>query len=106
MDVPVSLSGGTAADYLLDAYGTLIEVAAQAGGAAVPVSMTLTGRDPPFTQHVAAEQIDGAASFDVDVERTTSVLLFALFTMAATWALAGAVVLAAWFLISRRRGLV
>ncbi|MFC5185487.1 DUF4436 family protein [Actinomadura harenae] len=106
VDVPVSLSGGSVADYPFDAYGTLIEVAAQAGGAAVPVSMTLVGRDPLFTEDVAAEQIDGAASFDVGIERTTSVLLFALFMMAAMWALAGAVVLAAWFLVSRRRGLV
>ncbi|WP_034482832.1 DUF4436 family protein [Actinomadura oligospora] len=106
VDVPVSLSSGSVADYPFDAYGTLIEVAAQAGGAAVPVSMTLTGRDPLFTQDMAAEQIDGAASFDVGIERTTSVLLFALFMMAAMWALAGAVVLATWFLVSRRRGLV
>ena len=106
VDVLVSMSGGTVADYPFDAYGTVIEVAAQMDGAAVPVNMTLTGRDPLFTQLVTAEQSGGAASFDVSVERTTSVLMFAIFMMAAMWALAGAVVIATWFLISRRHGLV
>ncbi|MFI9561403.1 DUF4436 family protein [Nonomuraea endophytica] len=106
VDVPVALSGGSAADYPFDAYESEIEVAAQMDGAAVPVNMTLTGRDPLFTQQVAAEAAGGVAYFGVTVERTTSVLLFALFMMAAMWALAGAVVVATWFLISRRRGLV
>ncbi|MFD1932233.1 DUF4436 family protein [Nonomuraea mangrovi] len=106
VDVPVTLGGRTVADYPFDAYGTEIEVVAQMDGAAVPVNMTLTGSDPLFTQLVTAEQSGGMAYFDVTVERTTSVLLFAIFLMAAMWALASAVVTATWFLISRRRGLV
>ncbi|WP_219825881.1 DUF4436 family protein [Nonomuraea typhae] len=106
VDVPVSLEGGSAADYPFDAYWTAIEVSAQMDGAAVPVNMTLTGRDPLFTQLVTAAHSQGAATFEVTVERTTSVLLFALFMMAAMWALAGSVATATWYLVSRRRGLV
>ncbi|WP_246234920.1 DUF4436 family protein [Streptomyces boluensis] len=58
-----------------------------------------------FAATVDAYETEGAAVFDVGLARSTSVLIFAVLMMAAMWALAIAVLIGAWFLVSRRKGL-
>ncbi|MGW2227639.1 DUF4436 family protein [Streptomyces formicae] len=105
VDVPVTLTAGSITDYPFDAYDTELEFGAVQGGEAVPVRMTLTNNDALFAASVDASAADDAAVFSVGLERSTSVLIFAVFMMAAMWALAIAVLIGAWFLLSRRKGL-
>ncbi|WP_051854832.1 DUF4436 family protein [Streptomyces sp. NRRL B-1347] len=105
VDVPVTLTAGSITDYPLDAYYATLEFGAVQGGEAVPVRMTLSNSDALFAATVDAFETDGIAVFDVDLARSTSVLIFAVFMMAAMWALALAVLIGAWFLLSRRKGL-
>ncbi|QNS09135.1 DUF4436 domain-containing protein [Streptomyces xanthii] len=105
VDVPVTLSAGSITDYPFDAYDTALEFGAVQGGEPVPVRMTLTNRDALFAATVDAYEAGGAAVFDVGLSRSTSVLVFGVFMMLAMWALAIAVLIGAWFLISRRKGL-
>ncbi|MEU6676500.1 DUF4436 domain-containing protein [Streptomyces sp. NPDC046925] len=105
VDVPVALTAGSITDYPFDAYEAALEFGAVQGDEPVPVRMTLTNSDALFAATVDAYQADGAAVFGIDLERSTSVLIFAVFMMAAMWALAVAVLIGAWFLITRRKGL-
>ncbi|MFE0647096.1 DUF4436 family protein [Streptomyces sp. NPDC059534] len=105
MDLPVTLTGGSITDYPFDAYDAAIEFSASEGGEKVPVHMTLTNADALFSAGVDASEDGGAAVFDVSLGRSNSVLIFAVFMMAAMWALALAVFTGAWFLVTRRMGL-
>ncbi|MEV0323800.1 DUF4436 family protein [Streptomyces sp. NPDC050658] len=105
VDVPVTLTGGSITDYPFDAYGTELEFGAVQGGETVPVRMTLRNNDALFSAVVDASEVDDVAVFTVDMARSTSVLIFAVFMMAAMWALAVSVLIGAWFLVSRRKGL-
>ncbi|MEI5100644.1 DUF4436 family protein [Streptomyces sp. PmtG] len=105
VDVPVSLTAGSVTDYPFDAYDAALEFGAVVDDEPVPVRMTLSNRDALFAATVDAHEVDGAAVFDVGLARSTSVLIFAVFMMAAMWALALAVLIGAWFLLSRRKGL-
>lgn len=105
VDVPVTLTSGSITDYPFDAYDAALEFGAVQGDEPVPVHMTLTNRDALFAATVDAYETGGAAVFDVGLARSTSVLIFAVFMMAAMWALAIAVLIGAWFLVSRRKGL-
>lgn len=105
MDLPVTLTGGSITDYPFDAYDAAIEFSADQGGQKVPVHMTLSSSDVLFAATVAASEDDGTAVFDVDLGRSNSVLVFAVFMMAAMWALAVSVLIGAWFLVTRRKGL-
>ncbi|MEV5982967.1 DUF4436 family protein, partial [Streptomyces sp. NPDC052114] len=106
VDVPVTLSAGSITDYPFDAYETTLEFgAATRDDEAVPVRMTLTNNDALFAADVDASEVDDAAVFEVGLARSTSVLIFAVFMMAAMWALAIAVLIGAWFLLTRRKGL-
>ncbi|MFB6832665.1 DUF4436 domain-containing protein [Streptomyces hydrogenans] len=105
VDVPVALTGGPVTDYPFDAYATELEFAAVQGGESVPVRMTLVNRDALFSLSVDASESDGAAVFSAELSRSGSVLVFALFMMAAMWALTIAVLMGGWFLVRRRAGL-
>ncbi|MEU6124067.1 DUF4436 domain-containing protein [Streptomyces sp. NPDC047123] len=105
VDVPVTLTAGSVTDYPFDAYDAALEFGAVQGGEPVPVRMTLSNNDALFSAVVDASEADGVAVFSVDLARSTSVLIFAVFMMAAMWALAIAVLIGAWFLVSRRKGL-
>lgn len=105
VDVPVTLTAGSITDYPFDAYDAALEFSAVQGDEAVPVRMTLANSDALFAATVDASDADGTAVFDVGLARSTSVLIFAVFMMAAMWALALAVLIGAWFLVSRRKGL-
>ncbi len=106
VDVPVTLSAGSITDYPFDAYETTLEFgAAVRDDETVPVRMTLTNNDALFAADVDASEASGAAVFEVGLARSTSVLIFVVFMMAAMWALAIAVLIGAWFLLTRRKGL-
>ncbi|MFB7277787.1 DUF4436 domain-containing protein [Streptomyces hydrogenans] len=105
VDVPVALTGGPVTDYPFDAYATELEFAAVQGGESVPVRMTLVNRDALFSLAVDASESGGAAVFSAELSRSGSVLVFALFMMAAMWALTIAVLMGGWFLVRRRAGL-
>ncbi|MFD4375635.1 DUF4436 family protein, partial [Streptomyces sp. NPDC058527] len=109
VDVPVALTGGPITDYPFDAYATELEFAALQGGETVPVRMTLANRDALFSLAVDASEPDGAESgaavFSAELSRSGSVLIFALFMMAAMWALTVAVLMGGWYLVRRRMGL-
>ncbi|MGW8887037.1 DUF4436 family protein [Streptomyces sp. NPDC055749] len=105
VDVPVTLTGGSVTDYPFDAYDTTLEFGALQGGEPVPVRMTLSNSDALFVADVDASTIGGAAVFEAGLERSGSALAFAVFMMAAMWALAVSVIIGSWFLVTRRKGL-
>nr|WP_307856704.1 DUF4436 family protein [Catenulispora pinistramenti] len=104
-DVAVALSGGAVTDYPFDGYDTDIEFTASFDGRQVPVSATLSNVDVLFATGVDAESVGGTAVYSVDVARSNSVVAFALFMMAAMWALAIAVAIGTRFLVRHRKGL-
>ncbi|MEV7277315.1 DUF4436 domain-containing protein [Streptomyces sp. NPDC093111] len=104
-DVPVALTGGPITDYPFDAYDTTLEFGATQGGEKVPVRMRLTNNDALFAASVDASESDGVAVFEIGLARSNSVLVFAVFMMAAMWALAVSVLIGAWYLVTRRKGL-
>ncbi|WP_412543248.1 DUF4436 family protein [Longispora sp. K20-0274] len=106
VDLPVALTDGAITDYPFDRYRATIAFAGSAGGRAVPVRMTLSNNDALFTPHVRASEEGGVPEFELRVDRSGSVLIFAVLMMAAMWTLAVAVVIGTWFLVTRRRGLV
>ncbi|WOX21291.1 DUF4436 family protein [Streptomyces solicathayae] len=104
-DVPVALTGGSITDHPFDAYDASIEFGATLGGEQVPVHMELSNNDAQFSAVVDASESEGIAGFDVELARSTSVLVFTEFMMLAMWALAVSVLIGAWFLVTRRQGL-
>ncbi|MEU0937313.1 DUF4436 family protein [Embleya sp. NPDC005971] len=104
-DLPVALAGGAVTDYPFDSYDTDLEFTALYDGRPAPVRMTLTDNDALFSARVRADAGDDAA-VTVDLARSNSVLVFAVFMMAAMWALAVAVVIGTRYLVTGRRGLV
>ncbi|MFE3442635.1 DUF4436 family protein [Nocardia sp. NPDC059180] len=106
IDVPVALTGGSITDYPFDKYSSNLEFAAQQGGQPVPVRVSLSNSDALFHPTVEGEGTDDAAIFEMSVSRSNSVLIFAIFMMAAMWALAIAVLIGTRFLTSQRAGLV
>ncbi|MER8048147.1 DUF4436 domain-containing protein [Streptomyces sp. NPDC094032] len=104
-DVPVALTGGRITDYPFDAYDTTLEFGATMGGEKVPVHMRLSNNDALFAASVDASESDGVAVFGLGLARSNSVLVFAVFMMVAMWALAVSVLIGAWYLVTRRKGL-
>ncbi|MFI6937648.1 DUF4436 domain-containing protein [Streptomyces sp. NPDC050418] len=104
-DLPVTLTGGSITDYPFDAYDAAIEFSATQGGEKVPVRMVLANSDALYSGAVDASEINGAAVFDVGLARSGSAFVFALFMMAAMWALAVSVLIGAWYLVTRKKGL-
>ncbi|MCX5206460.1 DUF4436 domain-containing protein [Streptomyces sp. NBC_00237] len=105
VDVPVTLTGGSVTDYPFDAYAAELEFGAVLAGEGVPVRMTLSSSDALFALDVGGTTVRDAVAFSADVSRSRSVLVFAVFMMCAMWALAVAVLMGSWFLVSRRKGL-
>lgn len=107
IDLPIPLSGGTVTDYPFDSYQVRIQFAATHGGEQVPVLLTLDKVDSMFALSITDyDASSGLGTLDVRFSRTTGVLAFAIFMMLTMWGLAIAVLLGAWHLVSRRRGLV
>ena len=106
VDVPVALGGTGITAYPFDQYTALIELTARQGGTVVPVHMTFSNRDALFAASADAYTEGGAGVVELGLGRSAGVLTFAIFMVVAMWALAIAVASAAWFLFSRRRGLI
>lgn len=107
VDLPIALTGGTVTDYPFDSYRARIQFAAELNGEQVPVLLTLDKVDSLFSLHInGGDAADGLGTLDVELGRSVSVGVFAVFMMVTMWALAIAVLLGAWHLIARRRGLV
>ncbi|MGL3804896.1 DUF4436 family protein [Paeniglutamicibacter sp. R2-26] len=106
VDVPVALSGGSISDYPLDEYLADIDFEARQGGERVPVSVELSNKDTLFQPEVEVVDSGSAAVFEVGMARSSGVLIYSFFMMAAMWALALSVAAATRFLLAQRRGLV
>ncbi|MFF7721929.1 DUF4436 family protein [Streptomyces luteogriseus] len=105
-DVRVAMTGGSISDYPFDTYDTDVEFAAVLGGKPVPVRMLFSNADPLFSVSVTPPPSGRAAVVALKLSRSGSLLVFAVFMMVAMWALASSVLLGAWYLTTRRQGLV
>jgi hypothetical protein len=106
-DMAVSLYEGTISDYPFDRYVANVGFAAQTGGQAVPLTLTIGDVDPFFKLAPrTGEDSDGVVSLEEQVKRSRGSFFLAWFMIVAMWALALSVAGAAWILVSQRRGLV
>ncbi|MER7481195.1 DUF4436 family protein [Streptomyces sp. NPDC126510] len=105
-DVQVALTGGSTSDYPFDTYDTDIEFWAVLGGEPVPVRMLFSNNDTLFSIAVTPPPSRQEAVLGLKLSRSGSLLVFAVFMMVVMWALATSVLLGAWFLTTRRQGLV
>lgn len=111
-DVKVALTNGSISDYPFDTYETNIEFWAELDGKEVPVRMLFSNNDTLFsisaTPIPAGPEAAGAAGagLGLGLARSGSLLVFAVFMMIVMWALAGSVVIGAWYVTTRREGLV
>ena len=105
-DVRVAITGGSISDYPFDTYDTDIEFWAVQGGEPVPVRMLFSNADTLFSVSVTPPVSGREAAVALKLSRSGSLLTFAVFMMVAMWALASSVLLGAWYLTTRRQGLV
>ncbi|MFG2291966.1 DUF4436 family protein [Streptomyces sp. NPDC048603] len=105
-DVKVAITGGSISDYPFDTFETEIGFWAFLDGKEVPVRMLFANNDTLFSVSATPEPAGLGAAVGVWVARSGSLLVFAVFMMVLMWALAAAVLLGAWYLTSRREGLV
>lgn len=105
-DVRVAITGGSISDYPFDTYDTDIEFWAVLGGEPVPARMLFSNADTLFSVSVTAPPSGQEAAVALKLSRSASLLTFAVFMMVAMWALASSVLLGAWYLTTRRQGLV
>ncbi|MFE1947503.1 DUF4436 family protein [Streptomyces massasporeus] len=105
-DVRVAITGGSISDYPFDTYDTDIEFWAVQGGEPVPVRMLFSNADTLFSVAVRPPPSGQEAAVALKLSRSGSLLTFAVFMMVAMWALASSVLLGAWYLTTRRQGLV
>jgi hypothetical protein len=99
---------GTATDYPFDRYTGRLEIhALNAEGAELPVALTVLNTDPFFgisTKPGAAPT--GGAVVNLGVHRSSPTLIFAVFVMVLMLGLAIGAVVAAFYVLHWRRGLV
>ncbi|CAM5281866.1 DUF4436 domain-containing protein [Streptomyces tanashiensis] len=105
-DVQVAMVGGSISDYPFDTYETDIEFWAVLGGEPVPVRVLFSNNDTLFSVSATPTASPQEAALGVVVARSGSLLVFALFMMVVMWALAASVLIGAWYLTARNRGLV
>ncbi|MFE6943768.1 DUF4436 family protein [Streptomyces chartreusis] len=105
-DVQVALLGGSISDYPFDAYETDIAFRAQMGGEQVPVRMLFSNNDTLFSASAEPVPARQEAVVALELTRSGSLLVFAVFMMVAMWALAASVLIGAWYLTTGSEGLV
>lgn len=105
-DVQVALAGGSISDYPFDTYETDIAFRAQLDGRQVPVRMLFSNNDTLFSASVEPAPSREDAVVALKLSRSGSLLVFAVFMMVVMWALAASVLLGAWYLTTRGKGLV
>ncbi|WP_078910292.1 DUF4436 family protein [Streptomyces sp. NRRL S-87] len=105
-DVQVALTGGSVSDYPFDTYETDIAFRAELGGRQVPVRLVFSNNDTLFSISADPGPSRQEAVMAVEVTRSGSVLVFAVFMMVVMWALAASVLIGTWYLTTRGDGLV
>ncbi|WP_406864421.1 DUF4436 family protein [Streptomyces sp. HUAS MG47] len=105
-DVKVAITGGSISDYPFDAYETEIGFWATLGGEDVPVRMLFSSNDTLFSVSPTPTAAGAEAVLGLDLVRSSSLLVFAVFMMLVMWALAASVLIGAWYLTTRAKGLV
>ncbi|MGP3690316.1 DUF4436 family protein [Streptomyces sp. IBSNAI002] len=106
-DVQVAITGGSVSDYPFDGYVTDIEFWAQLDGKPVPVRMLFANNDTLFSVSTTPLPATGLeAALGLELTRSGSLLVFAVFMMIVMWALAASVLIGTWYLTTRRQGLV
>ncbi|MFG2874790.1 DUF4436 family protein [Streptomyces sp. NPDC048337] len=105
-DVQVAITGGSISDYPFDTYETDIEFSALLDGKQVPVRMWFSNNDTLFSVSSTPAASPQEAALELALARSGSLLVFVVFMMLVMWALAASVLIATWYLTTRRQGLV
>ncbi|WP_328429296.1 DUF4436 family protein [Streptomyces sp. NBC_00443] len=105
-DVQVAITGGSISDYPFDTYETDIEFWALMGGKQVPVRMLFSNNATLFSISATPPPSVQEAVLGLRLARSGSLLAFAVFMMVVMWALAGSVLIGAWYLTTRGESLV
>lgn len=106
-DLRVALNDGVITDYPFDSYQVDFGFSAESGGVAVPVNVTLVNADSFFKLTLADEKnVNDALTFSAGADRSTGTFAFALFIMVFMWFLSLAAVIAAWYAVKGRHGLL
>ncbi|MFJ9691656.1 DUF4436 family protein [Kitasatospora sp. NPDC101183] len=106
--VSFDLFDGRLTDYPFDRYHAAIGFQATAGGRPVPVVIEIEEADPFFAFNRSDQAADegGAVAVTERISRSRSTFILAWFMIAAMWALALSVLVAARLIVHQRRGLV
>ncbi|MFE2550246.1 DUF4436 family protein [Streptomyces sp. NPDC059355] len=105
-DVQVAMTGGSVSDYPFDTYETGIGFRALLDGKQVPVRMLFSNNDTLFSVSATPVPDPQEAAVGLELSRSGSLVVFAVFMMVVMWALAAAVLIGAWYLTTRGDGLV
>jgi hypothetical protein len=106
IDQRVSIDGAIT-DYPFDRYTGRLEVHAyNADGADLPLSLTVVNTDPFFGINTKADASNGGAAVNLGVYRSMPTLIFAVFVMVLMLGLALGAVVAAFYVLHWRRGLI
>ncbi|WP_426367842.1 DUF4436 family protein [Streptomyces sp. E-08] len=105
-DIQVAITGGSISDYPFDTYESEIEFWALLGGEQVPVRLLFSNNDTLFSVSATPAASRQEATMGLWVARSGSQTVFAVFMMVVMWALATSVIIGAWYLTTRRKGLV
>ncbi|MGW6690206.1 DUF4436 family protein [Streptomyces sp. NPDC054961] len=105
-DLQVALTDGSISDYPFDSYETQVGFWALLGGKEVPVRLLFSNSDTLFSVSSTPAASRQEALTEVKLSRSGSLLVFAAFMMIVMWALAASVLLGAWYVTTRRQGLV
>ncbi|MYT20112.1 DUF4436 domain-containing protein [Streptomyces sp. SID7760] len=105
-DVVVAMTGGSVSDYPFDSYETGIGFRALLDGKPVPVRLLFSNNDTLFSVSATPGPRPQDAAVALELTRSGSLVVFAVFMMGVMWALAAAVLIGAWYLTTRGEGLV
>lgn len=105
-DVQVAITGGSISDYPFDTYETNVGFRALLDGKVVPVRVLFSNNDVLFSVSATPTPSRQEAIVGLQLSRSGSLLVFAVFMMVVMWALAASVLLGTWYLTTRRQGLV
>jgi hypothetical protein len=109
-DLGVALNNGVITDYPFDSYNADLSFDVETKSGSVPISVTLASADAffnltNFTTHKVSAG-DNSVNFSAKADRSTGTFAFSLFIMLFMWMLSIAAVIAAWFVVSGRHGLL
>ncbi|WP_345892148.1 DUF4436 family protein [Mycolicibacterium sphagni] len=106
IDQRVSIDGAVT-DYPFDRYNGRLEVHAyNSSGADLPVALTVVNTDPFFGMNTRADASTGGAAVILGIYRSMPTLIFAVFVMVLMLGLALGAVVAAFYVLHWRRGLI